>query len=118
VIRVQFTGSPPNMYQVDRSYNQPGITGAVQWNGTSKRFEVSSGTGWTPIDNTVEFTTSGPDVWEMHRWIEEKKKEEAELKELRNKYPTLDEAYKHFAFIKELVKAGPEYSDEKELNRP
>jgi hypothetical protein len=103
------------MYQVDRSYSLPSVTGQVRWNGSSKCFEVcdnnngnySASGGWMKIDNTVDMTVSGPDVWEMHRWIEEKKREEAELKELRNKYPTLDEAYKHYQFIKELVKVGP-----------
>ncbi len=112
MIRMQFTGSTPNMYQIDRSYNLPSITGAVQWNGATKCFEVSNGTSWMKIDNTVDMNTSGPDVWEMHRWIEEKKREEDELKVLRTKYPALDEAYKHFEFVKELVKAGPDEGKE------
>jgi hypothetical protein len=126
VIKIQFSGSQPNMYQVDRSYSLPSVTGQVRWNGSSKCFEVcdnnngnySASGGWMKIDNTVDMTVSGPDVWEMHRWIEEKKREEAELKELRNKYPTLDEAYNHYNLIKELVKAGSEYSNETEPNRP
>jgi len=112
MIRMQFTGSTPNMYQIDRSYNLPSITGAVQWNGATKCFEVSNGTSWMKIDNTVDMSSSGPDVWEMHRWIEEKKREEDELKVLRTKYPALDEAYKHFEFVKELVKAGPDEGKE------
>ena len=111
MIKVQFTGSSPNMWQTDRSYNLPSITGAVQWNGASKCFEVSTGAsgGWQRIDNTVEFQVNqtGPDVWAMWNWIEGKKKEEEELKTLRSKYPALDEAHKHYEFIKELVKAGP-----------
>lgn len=106
MINIQFTGSPPNVYQVDRSYNLPSITGAVQWNGQNKCFEVSVGSGWQRIDNTIEMTSNGPDLWAMHKWIEEKKKEEAELKELRNKYPALDEAYKHMELIKVLVTSG------------
>ena len=115
MIKIQFTGSPPNMYQIDRSYNLPTITGAVQWNGASKCFEVSNGSSWQRIDNTIDMSNSGPDIWAMHNWIEEKKKEEAELKVLRSKYPTLDEAYKHYAFVKELVKAGPETEDHGEV---
>ena len=115
MIKVQFTGNSPNMWQTDRSYNLPSITGAVQWNGTNKCFEVSTGSsgGWQRIDNTVEFQVGqgGPDVWAMYHWIEEKKKEEAELKTLRSKYPALDEAYKHYTFVKELVKAGPDTED-------
>ena len=120
MIKVQFTGSSPNMYQVDRSYNQPAITGAVQWNGQNKWFEVSTGNGWQRIDNTVEFNVnnSGPDVWAMHYWIEEKKKEEAELKMLRSKYPALDEACKHLEFVKELVKAGPVNEDSEVQSSP
>jgi hypothetical protein len=112
MIKVQFTGNSPGMYQIDRSYNLPGITGAVQWNGMSKRLEVSNGTNWIPLDNTIEMSSSGPDIWAMHTWIEEKKREEAELKALRSKYPALDEAHKHYEFIKELVKAGPATSDD------
>ena len=115
MIKVQFTGSSPNMWQTDRSYNLPSVTGAVQWNGVNKCFEVSTGggAGWQRIDNTIEFQVgqNAPDVWAMYHWIEEKKKEEAELKVLRSKYPALDEAYKHYAFVKELVKAGPETED-------
>jgi hypothetical protein len=105
------------MYQMDRSYNLPGTTGAVQWNGTMKRFEVSTGGSWIAIDNTIDLNVSGPDVWEMYNWIQAKKKEEMEMQALRSKYPSLDEAYKHLDFIKELVKAGPEESVQ-EPNRP
>lgn len=113
MIKVNFTGSSPNMYQVDRSYQQPGVTGAVQWNGQSKCFEVSVGSGWQRIDNIVEFSVSNstPDVWSMHYWIEEQKKAQAEEKELRSKYPALDEAYNHLELIKALVTAGPKTDD-------
>lgn len=118
MIRIQFTGSPPNMYQIDRSYNLPGITGAVQWNGQSKCFEVSVGSTWQRIDNTVEMSSSGPDIWAMHHWIEEQKREQAELKVLRGKYPALDEAYKHMEFVRELVKAGPVNEDTEVQSSP
>ena len=114
MIKVQFTGSSPNMYQVDRSYNQPAITGAVQWNGQNKWLEVSTGSGWQRIDNTVEFnvhSNATPDLWAMHAWIEDQKKEQAKLKELRSKYPALDEAYKHMELIKALVEYGPVQED-------
>jgi hypothetical protein len=112
MIKIQFSGNTPNMYQVDRSYNLPSTTGAVQWNGATKCFEVSIGNGWQRIDNTIDMTSSGPDIWAMHTWIEEQKREQAELKELRSKYPALDEAYKHMEFVKELVKAGPDQNKE------
>lgn len=114
MIKIQFTGAAPNTYQVDRSYNLPSVTGAVQWNGQFKCFEVSMGNGWQRIDNTIEMTNNGPDLWAMHKWIEEKKKEEEELKVLRSKYLALDEAYKHYSFIKELVKQGVDEVDPRE----
>lgn len=103
MIKIQFTGSSGGFYQNDRQYMQPSFTGAVQWNGDTKCFEVSTGGGWLKIDNTVELSAAGPDIWAMHAWIEEKKREEQELKDLRNKYPALDEAYKHLDLIKALV---------------
>jgi len=114
MIKVQFSGSSPNMYQIDRSYNQPGITGAVQWNGNAKCLEVSTGDSWQRIDNTVEFSVNQmatPDIWAMYYWIEEQKAAQAKEQELRSKYPALDEAAKHYEFIKELVKAGPQNED-------
>jgi hypothetical protein len=114
MIKVQFTGNNPNMFQVDRSYNQPGITGAVQWNGNSKCLEVSTGDTWHRIDNTVEFSVSNstPDLWAMYYWIEEQKKEKEKEKEMRSKYPALDEAYNHLELIKALVETGPEQETE------
>lgn len=111
MINVQITGNA-TMYQVDRSYNLPSFTGAVQWNGMNKCFEVSTGAGggWQRIDNSIELTSSSaaPDVWSMFYWIEEQKKVQAQEKELRSKYPALDEAYKHLELIKVLVTEGPE----------
>ena len=115
MIKVQFTGASPNMYQIDRSYNLPSIIGAVQWNGSTKCLEVSTGAGWQRIDNTVEInvnSNSSPDLWAMHAWIEEQKREQAKEKELRSKYPALDEAYKHMEFIKTLVETGPQHDEE------
>lgn len=114
MIKVQFTGSSPNMYQVDRSYHQPSVTGAVQWNGSSRCFEVSVGNAWQRIDNTVEFnvSTAGPDLWAMWNWIEEQKKQQTKEKELRSKYPALDEAYKHMELIRALVETESSSSNE------
>jgi hypothetical protein len=112
MIKIQFTGSSPHMYQIDRSFNQPSVTGAVQWNGNTKCLEVSTGTAWHRIDNTVEMSTSGPDIWAMHTWIEDQKREQVKIKELRGKYPALDEAYKHMELIKALVESGPQHEED------
>ena len=117
MIRIQSYGSHPGWYQTDTSYNLPGQTGAVQWNGTTKCFEVSTGPsgGWQRIDNTVQINGSGAyDINVIGAWVTKKMQEEEETKKLRSKYPALDEAYKHLDFIKELVKAGPEQESEAE----
>lgn len=103
MIRITHTGVIPAFYQTDRSYNLPSTTGAVQWNGTLKCFEVSIGNSWQRIDPIVELH-SNLDVHAMHAWIEEQKRKQVEEKELRSQYPALDEAYNHLELIKALVK--------------
>ncbi len=113
MIKIQNYGSTPGWYQVDTSYNQPSITGAVQWNGATKCFEVSTGSTWQRIDNTVQISNSGAayDINVIGAWVHKKMQEEEETKNLRSKYPALDEAYKHMELIKALVTAGTETND-------
>jgi len=111
MIKIQSYGTSPNWYQTDTSYNLPSITGAVQWNGANKCFEVSTGGngGWQRIDNTIQIqhNAGAYDINVIGHWVMKKMQEEEELKILCSKYPALDEAHKHYTFIKELVKAGP-----------
>ena len=113
MIRIQSYGQTPPWYQVDTSYNQPSITGAVQWNGATKCFEVSNGSGWMRIDNTVQVqhNSQAYDINVVGAWVMKKMAEEEETKKLRSKYPALDEAYNHLELIKALVVAGPETND-------
>lgn len=109
MIKIQSYGSSPSWYQVDTSYNQPSITGAVQWNGASKCFEVNNGSTWQRIDNTVQINNSSAyDINVVGAWVYKKMQEEEETKKLRSKYPALDEAYNHLELIKTLVTSGPE----------
>ena len=110
MIKIQSYGSSPGWYQVDQSYQLPNITGAVQWNGTTKCFEVSNGASWQRIDNTVQISNSY-DMSMIAQWVMNKMKEEEETKKLRSKYPALDEAYNHLELIKALVTAGPQTDD-------
>lgn len=113
MIKIQSYGSTPSWYQIDTSYNQPSITGAVQWNGATKCFEVSTGSTWQRIDNTVQIQNSSAyDINVIGPWVLKKIAEEEETKKLRSKYPALDEAYNHLELIKALVTAGPETSDQ------
>lgn len=102
MIKIQSYNNPL-FYQVDRSYNLPGITGAVQWNGANKCFEVSTGAGWQQIDPTIELDHN-PEYSKVLEWAKNKMYEEEKMQALRSKYPSLDEAYKHLEFIKEMVK--------------
>jgi len=111
MIKIQSYGSTPGWYQVDTSYNQPSITGAVQWNGATKCFEVSTGSTWQRIDNTVQIQNSGYDINVIGAWVFKKMAEEEETKKLRSKYPALDEAYNHLELIKALVTSGTETND-------
>ncbi len=112
MIKIQNYGSTPGWYQIDTSYNQPSITGAVQWNGATKCFEVSTGSTWQRIDNTVQISNSSAyDINVIGAWVTKKMQEEEEMKYLRTKYPALEEAYNHYNLIKALVTAGPETND-------
>ena len=107
MIKIQSYGASPGWYQVDQSYQLPSITGAVQWNGNTKSFEVSNGAGWQRIDNTVQITNTY-DMSAIAQWATKKMAEEEETKKLRSKYPALDEAYNHLELIKALVTSGQE----------
>ena len=106
MIKIQSNGPSPGWYQIDQSYQLPNTTGAVQWNGTMKCFEVSCGGGWMRIDNNIQITNTY-DMSIIAQWVTKKMAEEEETKKLRSKYPALDEAYNHLDMIKALV-AGSE----------
>lgn len=114
MIKIQSYGPSPSWYQTDTSYNLPNVTGAVQWNGATKCFEVSNGSSWQRIDNTIQVSHS-MDLHAIHKWVTAKMDEETKMKELRGKYPALDEAYNHLEMIKALVVAGPEHSNHDEV---
>jgi len=85
MIKVSHYGTPV-IFANDNSYNQPSVSGAVQWNGLMKRLEVSNGTSWVPVDNTVTFTTSG-DMEDIISWAKKKMTEERELENLAKSNP-------------------------------
>jgi len=81
MIQIQTTAAFPIIYQIDNSFNQPTQTGAVQWNGTFKRFEVSTGTGWMCIDNAVKISQSS-EMDQLLQWAKKKMSEEQDLARL------------------------------------
>lgn len=92
-------------YQVDSTYYTTSNTGAVQWNGAAKCFEVSTVSGWSRIDNTVILQMSS-EFEEMMTWVKEKMQEEQKLKQLSDKYPAIKSAKEHLDTVIALVKEG------------
>lgn len=117
MIKIQQYGPTPGWYQTDHSYNLPSQTGAVQWNGATKCFEVSNGSSWQRIDNTIQISNTY-DIHMIAQWVMKKMQEEEETKKLRSKYPALDEAYNHLELIKTLVSTGPETENDTVQSSP
>jgi hypothetical protein len=95
----------PIVYQVDRSYSLPGITGQVRWNGNSKCFEVCDNTlsgSWIRIDNTVELSSDGQ-ISDIINWAKKKMEEEKKLDKLMSEYPSLKAAKEHLDMVLRLV---------------
>ena len=88
MIRINYSGGIPLHHQTSNEYQLPGITGAIQWNGTSRCFEVSTGSGWQKIDNNITLDTTA-EVTGILQWAKVKMKEEAELKKLAESNATI-----------------------------
>lgn len=109
------SSSPSVVWQPDNSYSLTTVTGAVQWNGTYKRFEVSNGSSWIPIDNNVHLNPSS-EILEIMNWVKKKIKEEldeAELTRLAKVNPTIndlinqiDEKKHQIEMVKSLIKSS------------
>ena len=91
------------MYQMNNDYNRPQVTGAVQWNGSTKRFEVSTGTSWLPIDNTVQISYSH-DVFSLLEWVKMKKTQEEKMARYADQYPAIKDAKEKLDILVALVK--------------
>jgi hypothetical protein len=119
------SNSPTIVWQSDNSYSVTTTTGAVQWNGTYKRFEVSNGTNWTPIENTVQLNAS-TEMLEIMSWVKKKMKEEAdnaELEILARKNPAINDLVnqinekKHqIEMVKSLIKSTDSSLSEVQVN--
>jgi hypothetical protein len=102
------TTSGGTSYPYVSSSSNP-MQGAVRIQSNSP--QVWDGNGWLNFGGSVSVNLT-PEAEVILDWAKNKMAEEAKEKELRSKYPALDEAYKHAEFIKELVKAGPVTNDE------
>jgi len=102
MIRINHSGGVP-FFQNDTSYNLPSSTGAVQWNGMSKKFQVSNGTGWIDIDNSINLNADH-DYLMVMRWAREQMHEEKELEKLVKENTTLKDLVDQLNYIKEQIK--------------
>ena len=105
MIRINHSGGVP-FFQNDTSYNLPSSTGAVQWNGNSKKFQVSSGGsggGWMDIENSITLNADH-DYLMVMRWAREKMHEEQELERLAKENPTLKDLVDQLNYTKEQIK--------------
>lgn len=103
MIRIIFNSGNLPFYQNDTSYNLPSASGAVQWNGNSKKFQVSTGAGWMDIDNNINLNSS-PDFTMVLQWAKEKMHEEQELERLAKENTTLKDLVDQLNYTKEQIK--------------
>lgn len=87
MIKTTFYGYP-FIYQTDNTHSLPNYTGAVQWNGNVKKFQVSSGSTWYDIDNQINFNIDNK-VQPILEWAERKMNEEKQLSQLAETNPTI-----------------------------
>ena len=102
MIKTTFYGYPL-IYQNDNTYSLPNHTGAVQWNGNAKKFQVSSGSIWYDIDNTVHFNVDNR-LQPIIEWAEKKMNEEKQLVEKAKNNPTLADLLGQRKNIDEKIK--------------
>ena len=99
----------PLVWQIDRSYNLPNITGQVRWNGATKSFEVDTSSysgdvgNWQRIDNTVELQSNHE--WEaIFKWAKEKMAEEERIAKLVKEYAAIKDAKEKLDILMALVR--------------
>lgn len=93
----------PLIYQNDNTYSLPNYTGTVQWNGNIKKFQVSTGSGWADIDNSVTYNVDQR-VLPVIDWAEKKMNEEKQLEEKAKNNPTLAALLNQRKDIEEKIK--------------
>jgi hypothetical protein len=103
MININLSGDTIPFFQSLNTYNMPSMSGAVQWNGMYKHFEVSTGGGWQKIENNINLNMSS-DFEEVMKWAKNKMKEEKEILELSKKYPAIANAKDHLDNMIKLVK--------------
>lgn len=77
--------------------------GTVRWNGNIHSFESMDQNGhWHMIQQSVIIPG---DLYGLLDWASKQKRRQERLQELRQKYPTLDQALLHAEVIEELLQS-------------
>ena len=107
---ITITSYDPVLFYQSGAGSLPSATGAVQWNGNSKKFQVSTGYGWQDIDNNVNVSAS-QDMAKIINWVQEKMREEEEIKRLAQTNPSvasilgeIEESKKKLKVLTTLIK--------------
>jgi hypothetical protein len=113
MIRISPNGQIPlfDFGPIDNRYSLPSISGAIQWNGNTKCFEVSTGSGWQKIEMDVSLNTTS-EVTVILQWAKAKMIEDHELKILAESNPTIldllntiKDAQQKIKIVQTLIKA-------------
>jgi hypothetical protein len=113
MIRLSPAGQIPlfDFGPIDNRYSLPSISGAIQWNGNNRCFEVSTGSGWQKIEMDVSLNTTS-EVTLILTWAKKKIHEETELSELaesnatiKDLLNTIKDAQQKIKIVQTLIKA-------------
>ena len=80
------------------------LVGQVRYNGSSQTMEVYDGSAWLTISSTYPTIELNGEVQMILNWARVKMAEEARIKELAAKHPTVADALQAVALAEEQVK--------------
>ena len=101
VVSNSSSGAP--YFSVDSGSDTSALPGDLRYNPNRNAVEVWNGSRWMVMADTHTTVDLSPEVEGILRWARKKMTEEAELKQLISKYPTLQNAHDQFQLVKHLV---------------
>jgi hypothetical protein len=100
-ITIQNNSSWPSFYNTTAGNS---LVGQVRYNGTNQNMEVYDGNSWMLLTSGYPTIALAPEVQEVVTWAQTKMTEEARLRELAVKHPSVADALEAVAHAKEQVK--------------
>jgi len=100
----------PIVWQIDRQYLLPALSGQVRWNGNSKEFEVcdNSSGKWYRISPEIELGCDS-ELADVVRWAKKKMEYERKLEQLMKEYPAVKDAKEKLDIILKLVEENADH---------